>query len=367
MEKLRERFVEDGNRYSALWKHKTIGHLEKVCIKANQMGITTFILNPMLIGNHPLESFDARSLKFLIPVIYSLDVYKLYSIAEDYFNELSIVGLSRCKLLGSRGIAITYMEEHIAHCFPYREQQFDLNEPIVSKEGTLTRLSNKYYLPLIYRVLEECNATREMYPSDILFEAERQWSKHIKENMILHLRMGKKQPLLELAEKKRFALTSTTAALIELNTPLEQLPYPVEIICANFDKLREELKDEYDFKEENIRTLNLFHPSGSHYIGVLQAIANDKLALIAYGTPSFSPLGVTRGDKYWITSPFATMMHLLFSAWLLERRGIQRSRMIYTLYKSYRKQPKIREKYTIVGQLSGWVSSYFRQSDPCKV
>jgi hypothetical protein len=373
--KIAETLIKDSNVYAAEWRKKIGALFDKAQISENASNNQTLILNPMNIRNLALEDFSSATTEYLVFVILSKDPRKFYERLEGLYAESKIIGMGRVKLHNSPAVAITYMNEHIGHLFPLFNEVIETSEKAVSC---------KYYLPTIYRYLEEIDS-----PPPFIFEAERQWISLINSDIPIG-----RFTFQEQSEKARQmhrvlmefgnAVGSTTngsnasnannaikvyrtglsAALPDLGVKPEMVPFPIELTTEDLEATSYSIRGKLaPFGKVEMRQFGINHPSGNWYLTVMQFIVEERLVLMLYDTIRYMVYGATRESNE--LSPLAVMAQLCYSAWLLERRGIDRSKWVYSVLQRYREKlctTGDKEKYEVHGSAIEWAVHYLRRS-----
>ena len=225
------------------------------------------------------------------------------------------------------------------------------------------------------------------------------------------------------AKRGEVMVTGVTAALLELGIPLDRIPLPLELTTAELgpaiDSLRSALSGSGSLE---VRQFGVSHPSGSWYVSVVQFILSPhtaqppdaaakpgdrgRIAVMLYDTIRYIAAGVTASAPAQTPapahasqrmmssgqvhssglvrfeaafggsrrlSPFVIMTQLCYSAWLLERRGIERSKWVYSILRSYRNRlaagagaeaaaDSEKERYKMMSQPVEWLTHYLRRS-----
>ena len=360
-----ELLISDGNAYTVSWRKRVNDLLLRALSQENAVGNKTYILSPLAMANFPAEEFSPSAGRYLLPVILSKDPYKYYERLEGIFADESIVGIWRHKMANSPGNAISYMQEHIVHIFPLFDQTLDKSE---------NTISCKYYLPSIYRFLEEADV-----PSPMFFKAEAQWIALIRTDVPIgtfsfHGRSDKEKHMHQILmdiDSNSLHKTGVTAALLDLGIKAENIPLPIELATEDFEAPVATFRSKLTpLGKLEIRQFGLNHPSGNWYLSVVQFILDEQIVVMLYDLPRYMKYGIAKKGNQ--LSPLAVMAQICYSAWLLERRGIDRSRWVYSILLRYREKHCVgegeassdgeKEKYSAAGVIIDWPAHYNRRS-----
>jgi hypothetical protein len=281
------------------------------------------------------SEFTLNDNRYLIPIFICVDTEVASTSVRSAFTEAGIVGVD----IDRKG-HIRFNGTKVASLIQLRNDTYDMSgERLVSP---------KYFLPSLYRMMEQgiegSNTSADGDTEDgevgAVFELEAKLIEHlVKKSSSFHkgrpLRISVESVLKDLASSsKEYYLTGTSAACLSLG---EEVQFPIEIA----------LKDDKEFSNLGLtkrkyeeQKFYVAHPSGALSCGVARYLLDGELVIIAYnsiGTYSKVAYREQRGQK--ITSPFFTMAQLCLSAWLMERRNIDRCRQIYGLLVKYRELP----------------------------
>lgn len=313
MDDLEKKFSEDRNKHLVEWHQKIIKVLAKLCdSEAN-----SFLLDPLQISGFAPEKYDLND--ELLPSVLS-------KLPDAYFQKFITEMKALTNIPPVRACEkVFYLGRHIFNLVLLREEHID------SYNGR-QRIKEKYFLPIIYRILEH-------KVSVVALEAERQWIKQLTENMKTGVGgnpdAGK---VLEFA--KRFPVTGTTEACLTLGL---QLALPLEFSFRSEEDFSLEATRVFG-KDVESRFIAVNHPSGDARTRALMVHnGQQRLIAIAYNTRQ-----LTHGERkerlkmysfdgtILRSSPMFTMMHLCYGGWLLERAGIQKYMFNYSLLKRLR-------------------------------
>ena len=396
------RAIADGNRFSVEWRKKMLGLVAEVAVASPN----TYILDPFALKATPPEQFSALLGNHLLPVVLTSDPMMLYAKLDKLMGEKGIVGMEKYRYYSTPGTGVTYMEEPVLDIFPVREERIDVANTVSADKGTVRYASPKYYLPLVYRLMEEAALSRSSVSSP-LFEMEDQWSSQMRGDVHLSLPLSKRgggmdrprvpsRPRLSLPSDLKVTLTSGSAALFHMGVSFADLPQPIECVSESLRAWENEvvlaLSGEKEGGEKGgeekggekggekssggrkieVRQFPINHPSGHWYIRISQIVVDGQLALMCYDSPHFFPCGTsgTMGKStISITSPFITLAHLCLSSWLMERKGIERYKWVNSVYQKYRRwameeggrKPDQKELYSITGTITEWRTLYYLQ------
>ena len=356
MEAISAFIKHDTDAHNIDWRRNVMKYIRRACTISIESGNRTILLDPLMVTKLDTNDYNIELTRYLLPVVMSDNIFAFYDALSNVFGDEKIFGLGRHKLMGVQGTMILYMSTRILQLFPIGRVKIDTS--IIEKgdsDGKLEMMSNKYLLPLVYRLMEEGIV------SDALFHIERQWIKEVDSNVSAftmnrpHNECEKKSyaAVMKLAENKTFPLTGVSAASLPGSIPL-----PIEVCTADLDAFAAAMSGEVGVE---VRKMLIQHPCGSWYISVMAVLCDKHFVAMAYDTLRFTMGGVTKIGSQWMTSPALTMMHLCFDAWMLEKNGISRSQGVYNLLHEYRKRDDIwNHEYTTIGaKPSEWLGGYF--------
>jgi len=362
-------FVEDANRHSAGWRQRVMAYIDKAAVRSSEKGTQSMVLDPMHIGKLGLEEYDADFARHILPVVLTADTFAFFDVLSAIFNEEGIIGLGRFKLVNSPGTAVVYMNAQIAHLFPYRDEQVATTAGAETR-GSVASINHRYLLPVVYRYLEGMDS-----PPFVAFEAERQWFKCVTADVPISLERREGGGMLAAAKEiflkagDHAPLTGVSAALVYLGQQPSSLLFPIELLTedlpATHTRLKEQLSKLGGRVEE--RQFGVNHPSGSWYVSVLQYLLDGRLIGMVYDTGRYAVYAVTKREPVTLTSPFITMAQLCYAAWLLERRGIEKCKWVYSLLREYRGKcggEGQKDEFTLKGVSGDWSAHYYYRSPP---
>ena len=322
--------TKDASEHIAGWWRKVIDNLPDVT------------MSPLTTS--PSDELDVDLVSHLLPTILIEDPSKVV-LPSDY---------STTRLRNSPALLISHMGQPVGTVFPHR-----------GDEATITQ---RHWLPLLYRYLEETPN-----PSDAAFDMERRLSKMITEDVPLG---GTRREDRLLDEAKVIGVmgagivTGVTAALASLR-PDDPPTFPIEIATDDLTATRSKILSIIEPGSSSIggkvdvRQTGVNHPSGCWYLTINQFYLDKRLVVTVYDSLRYMPYGVsTKKDGMMVTSPYITMMHLCYTAWMMERRGIYRYRWTYSLLRQYRRRivDETKVVYAMRGHPTEWLDGYPRRS-----
>lgn len=389
-----EKFVADANKASFDWREKMLTLVEKAV-----RGLpNTYIVSPFMVKSVPPTNYSAIVNTYLIPVVLTSDTNVFYDHLRKILSAEGIFGIEKFRYYSSAGSGVTYMMEIVLDIFPIRDEQIAVMSRPKTNEGGVSYAEPKYFLPLIYRMMEESVFSHDTQLPSPLIEMEEQWSKQMTASpsppspspppsSSSERDEGKKGEESEKKEGgaerevgvKQLILTGSSAALFEMGEDYNRLPRPIECVTDDLDKWDAEQKSAQKTGIETRRFV-VNHPSGHWYVRVSQVVQDGRLTLMCYDSLRYFPIGIGEkkgkdGRTRSITAPFTTMVHLCYSSWLLERKNIARYKQVNQIYQNYRewiidgrgwgkkvdRQKDMYSMYVIYGEITPWRSLYYRQ------
>lgn len=326
--KIVETLTKDSNLYAGESRLKINAIFERAQTAENATGNRTLVLDPTKLHGIALEDLSSTAYDYLVYVILSKDPRKFYERLERLYEENKITGLTRVKLHNTRGVAIVYLHVHIGHLFPLLNDSIDANA---------LSISCKYFLPSIYRLLEEAES-----PPPFIYEAEKQWIKLVDGNIPID-RFRFNEPSEKTRALHRMIMdhsgthkTGVTAALISLGVSRDVIPFPIELTAENLEQATSALKSQLTKFTSGVEVHQngVNYPSGNWYLTDVQFIVDGRLVLILHDTIKYVVYGLAKDEL----SPFIIMAQLCYSAWTLERRSIDRAKWVYSILLRYREK-----------------------------
>lgn len=368
--------------------------IDAVAKEENAGGNASYVLRP----NAPVET---KALKVvLIPVILTKNIDQCAERADRAL--LGMIGVKRTKIVGAPMFSYGYMFDPIFHIALLGDYRLDVMSDRM--------LSRKYYLPLLYRFIEETG-------SEAAFALEEKWKVH--DDVPLSLLTTKKDDdrwmkvkrgLLSIVghdavpferqvqesipssieeasafydhlnasetgskeadgstadsgassgDETPVFVTGVTAALLDLGIEVDHIPFPIELTTTDLARVTDKILA--IVPKADVRHFQINHPSGQRYISVIQFLVDGREAVTLYDLIRF--VGYSVSEKGSL-SPFVIMAQLCYSAWLIERRGSDRAKWVYSLLRIYRsKMDQFADrKYKTVRPAINWFKYYFFRS-----
>ena len=372
-----EKVSHEGEVYFATLMRKVMTIVGGVAEAMNAAGKTTRILSPLSV----IEREIAPSMfMHLLPIVLTKEKDSFVDQLEAAFAKEKILGFARLRLHNAPGVAITLMRIHVCHVFPLFEDRID------GKDSSSGDIDPRYYLPSIYRSLEE-----DPLPPPQLFEMEMALVKRLRTDIPFDRFLFSESSgpiekmhsavmtLPSVAYLPRLCLTGSSAALIELGVSSKRVPFPIELATESIEESMTKVKAVLDpFGKVEARQFGVGHPSGNWYFTVLQFIVNERLIVMLFDTIRYTVFGLADAStaasssppSATTLSPFSVMAQLCYSAWLIERRGNDKSKWLYSLLL------RLREKYcaglsekktfSMFGDKIEWPVNYLKRTRPLK-
>ena len=122
----------------------------------------------------------------------------------------------------------------------------------------------------------------------------------------------------------------------------EAIRFPLEVVTTDISAVREQIKERLElhtYKEIEVYKTYIDHPGIEKYVTILRYRdpVEGKMLCTVYNYPRFGMIRTLTEDSLRYTDVESTLMMLLLSGWLLERKGHAFAGSIYGVYKALRK------------------------------